>query len=229
MKKILFIIPVFFAFGIKAQDTEMNDLAGPKQFVTTIPVRCIMRDANIGYGFALTPRHTLEFRGGFVHRNLFLHEYYEKWLASTEMNFAGPSLYVQLNKWETAGTKNRYYWGIIAGYRYLSYHDRSIRLTESRLSSISEEVKLSQWRNDFLLLFTIGYGTTKVSTSEISLGFRVMQTHTHVVDTRYHADGMTEEEYDDYKSDLLDEIPNSRGITIGPILRITSRFGWFSW
>lgn len=201
----------------------------PGFFLTTIPIRCVLRDYNIGFAKRIGWHHTLEMRVGYVHKNDFLHEYYEGWLTSTEMHFRGPSVYFQLNKWIYNKNQQRYYVGLIAGYRYLSYHDKSLWKGGMGGSSFEEEPVLSQWRNDLLILGAIGFNSTRVTTTEISIGIRVMHTYTNVVDTRFHPANMTTEEYDSYRANQVNSIPNAQGITLAPLIRITSRVGWFGW
>lgn len=201
----------------------------PQSFITTIPVRCILRDYNIGYGHALDSYHTIEYRVGWVHRNNLLHEYYEGWFTSSEMRFHGPSVYVQWNKWDYTKSQKRWYWGIIGGYRYLWHHESGLWMGGMGGSSFAESLTISQWRNDLLALFTIGIQTTKISTIEFSVGARVSNTHTHVDDTRFHIVGQTPEEYEAYRKAQTSTVPYGTGFSILPVVRLSSRFGKFNW
>ena len=231
MRKILLLTVLFLTCVLSAQDkgNGRTKPPAPENFITTIPVRSVLRDVNIGYGFALDPYHTIEYRIGWVHRNRILHEYYEGWLTSTEMHFRGPSFYVQLNKWKYRANTKRRYWGVSAGYRYLYYHQESLWLGGLGGSTTAERPVLSQWRNDLLLLGSFGLQTSRISTLEFSLGVRVLHTYTHVHDTRFHPINMTGEEYDAYRASQVIEVPYSKGFGIQPVARVTLHVGIFTW
>lgn len=215
-------------FSLKAQDdTERARLPAPEFFLTTIPIRCALRDINIGFAHRVGLHHTLETRIGWVHSNKVAHKYYERWLNSSEMLFKGPSVYFQVNRW-LVNTKGRdIYFGLILGYRHLWYHDKNLLVSDPDGFSYSEEITLSQWRNDILILGSFGLGTTIFTTSEISIGVRLMDTHSHVTRTRNYYSGWTQQQYDEYISATLEKVPYAEGFGITPIIRITSRFGWF--
>jgi hypothetical protein len=222
-----FVLQVLALNAQKA--TDRTEPPVPKIFITTIPWRCVLNDYSIGYGIPLSSRHTIEYRVGWVHRNDLLHRYYEELLTSTDMRFRGPSFYVQLNKWNYTKNLRRYFWGAIAGYRYTYYHDQTLWLGGTGGSSFVEQPLLSQWRNEVYLLGSLGIQTTRFTTIEISLGVRMMHTHTHVGDTRFHPDNMTTEEYDAYRAGQVSDIPYSQGFGIQPVLRVSSRLGYFKW
>jgi hypothetical protein len=213
---------------LRAQSSRLSaDTTAPRYFITTIPVRVILSDFNIGAGKRITPDQTLELRLGYVHRNNLLHPYYEGWLTSAEMRFHGPSVYVQWNKWKRTKKKRQWYWGLIAGYRYLWYHDEALWLGGTGGSSFDEQLTLSQWRNDVLLLGTIGIRTTRITSTEISLGVRLSHTYTHVGDTRFHPSNMTQAEYDQYRGGQVSNVPYASGFSILPVLRLSTRIGKF--
>lgn len=211
-----------------AQDGAIiADSPAPSSMFTTIPVRCILNDWNIGYAKRLGEQYTLETRVGWVHRNNFLDEYYVGMLTSTSMKFHGPSVYFQLNKWHSGKKERNWFYGIIAGYRYLWYHDKSVWMGGMGGSSFAENLELSQWRNDVLLLGTIGIRTTRISSTEISLGARMSFTHTHDIDTRFHPVNMSPEEYEAYKDGAFAALPGAEGVSFTAVVRISSRFGRF--
>ncbi len=230
MRRVLLVFGVLISLCNYAQDSTRRTAApAPKSFLSTIPARSILSDYNIGYAHSISSKYTLEYRIGWVHRNNILHEYYEGWFTSTDCRFHGPSFYLQLNKWNYMKSMRRYYWGIITGYRYTWYYEKSLWLGGNSGSSFEERPVLSQWRNGIYVLGTLGIQTTRVSTFEISVGIRVMQTYTHVSDTRFHPQYMTPEEYDEYRVSLITEIPYAMGWGIQPVFRISSRLGLFEW
>lgn len=231
MYRLLFIFALLLCTGkISAQDEPARTKPpAPQNYLTTILLRSILWDYNIGYAHRLDPQHTLEYRAGWVHRNNIIHEYYEKWLTSPEMLFHGPSFYVQWNQWKYTPGMPRWYWGLIGGYRYQWHHDNGLSLAGTGGSSFAEDLTISQWRNDFLALFTIGFQTSKVSTFEISAGARLSFTHTHIGDTRFHPVNMTPAEYDAYRAGMVSKVPNGEGVSIVPLLRVSSRLGFFNW
>lgn len=230
MKKLLLLLIASGSFCRLAAQKE-GDPATPiylKRFVSTIPIRCALRDLNIGYGQQVGSNYTLEGRAGWVYPNKILHEPYERWLTSTEMLFQGPSFYLQLNDWNLKKKRVNIFFGFIAGYRYLWYHDKNLYVADSDGASYSEELTLSQWRNDFLLLGSIGLATTKFTTSELSLGVRIMHTHTQISATS-RVNFANQELQGEYIASVLEKVPNDKGFGIMPLIRITSRFGWFDW
>jgi len=231
LKRLLLLVFVGFYLAVPAQDKVVarTKPPAPSFFLTTIPIRAVLRDYNIGFSKRIGWSHTFECRIGYVHHNKILDEYYSGWFTSTEMKFSGPSIYFQLNKWKYTLEQKRYYWGMIVGYRYLSYTDQKMWMGGIGGSSVAEELQLSQWRNDLILMCSIGFNSTKFTTTEIAIGLRVMQTHTHAIDTRFHPSYMTPAEYEAYKVDEFAELPNSKGLTLGPLIRVTSRVGWFGW
>jgi hypothetical protein len=222
----LFAIPLFAG----AQNySESSESPAPSSSITVIPARFLLWDFNIGYAKSIDDYRTLEFRLGYVHRNNVLHEYYEGFLTSTDMHFHGPSFYFQMNKWRYSKAGARHFFGVITGYRYLWYQQESLWLGGWGGSSFAEWPVLSQWRNELLLLGTFGWRSSRFSTTEISIGIRIMQTHTHVDDTRFHPTYMTAEEYDRYRAGQINSIPNAEGITAWPLLRLTTHIGKFKW
>lgn len=221
---------MFNTLQLAAQDdTEYNRPAAPEFAFTTIPVRCILRDINLGFAHRIGSVHTLEGRVGWVHPDHILHKYYNLWLNSSEMRFQGPSVYIQLNKWRINKIGRHIFLGCVAGYRYLWYEDKQLTVYDPDGRSYDEDITLSQWRNDFIVLGTIGITTTKFSMSEISVGLRFMFTHTHVSKTKNYYPGWTQQQYDEYVDATMDRVPNDEGFGMMPIIRITSRFGWFEW
>lgn len=147
---------------------------------------------------------------------------------SPEMKFQGPSIYGQLNRWSYNKNLKRTFKGLIVGYRYVWYYNKELRMGGIGGNSDAESPTLSQWRNDLYLLFSWGIQTSRITTTEITIGARIMYTHTHVIDTKFH-NADPPDQYEEYKDKVRDDIPNAEGIGIAPVLRITSRFGWFEW
>ena len=213
-----------------AQKANVDSVNAPRIAITTIPVRLTFRDINLGVAFRIRESQTLEVRLGWVHANKFLHRnLYEPGFTSTEMNYHGASVYFQWNKWRISRAGKPCYFGIIGGYRYLFYTDKSMWMGGFGGSSDAEELLLSQWRNDIFILGSLGLKTSKNSTAEVSAGVRVNYTHTNVVDTRFHPVFITAQEYEEYKRNSINGLPYSKGWGILPVIRFTSRIGWFSW
>jgi hypothetical protein len=190
----------------------------------------MFRDINLGVAFRVRESQSFEVRLGWVHANKFLHRnLYEPGFTSTEMNYHGASVYFQWNKWRLSRSGKPCYFGIIVGYRYLFYTDKSMWMGGFEDSSDAEELLLSQWRNDIFILGSLGLKTSKNSTAEVSAGVRVNYTHTNVVDTRFHPVFVTAQEYEEYKRNSINGLPYSEGWGILPVIRFTSRIGWFSW
>lgn len=229
MKNSIILLLLFHALSVSAQDDDRTPRVAPSFSLTTIPVRCILRDWNIGMTKSLNVKQTVEVRIGYVHHNNLLHRYYEEWLTSTEMRFKGPSVYFQWNFWRMTSHNKHWYFGPIVGYRYLWYNQESLWLGGTGGSSFAEEPVLSQWRNDLILLFAVGRMSTKVTCTEVSLGGRVSQTHTFVNDTRFHPAGQSAEEYEQYKNSVKSQVPDAEGFSIWPVVRITTRIGKFEW
>lgn len=158
-----------------------------------------------------------------------LHKHYNSWLNSSEMLFNGPSIYLQANKWRIDKKNRHTFTGIVVGYRYLFYTDKEFTVYDPDGRSYDEELTLSQWRNDLLFLISVGVGTTKFSMTEISIGARFMFTHTNVSATQRVTYFPSQEQYDEYIAYRMDQIPNDEGFNVMPIVRITSRVGWFQW
>jgi hypothetical protein len=227
---ILLLIFLFVCTLVQAQDDpELKKPPAPKLFLTTIPVRLALRDINVGFAHKIGGDRTVEYRLGWVHPNKLLHRYYAFWLTSTEMRYQGPSFYLQMNNWKANKKKKRIFQGVIVGYRYLWFTDQRMAIHDGDGFSDDEELTLSQWRSDILVLGTFGIGTTKFSMTEFSFGFRFMSTHSNVSDTKFYSPSWSEEEYANYIAQKVDEIPNDEGFTVAPIFRITSRIGWVIW
>jgi hypothetical protein len=94
-------------------------------------------------------------------------------------------------------------------------------------SSYDEQLLLSQWRNDVFLLGTIGFKSSRISTAEVSLGVRINYTHTNVVDTKFHFAYLSPQEYEQYKASAVEDLSYSEGWGVLPVIRFTSRLGWF--
>lgn len=209
-----------------AQKANVDSVNAPRIAITTIPVRLTFRDINLGVAFRVSESETFETRLGWVHANKVLHNVYEGMFTSTEMLYSGPSVYFQWNKWKLSGKGKKVYWGIIGGYRYLSFTDKNMWMGGLGGSSFAESLTLSQWRNDILLLFTKGLQTSKWTTFEISGGLRISCTHTNVSNTRFHFDPYGSEAYEDYKRRAANDLLFSEGLGVLPVVRITSRIGW---
>lgn len=218
---------------LNAQDeSNRTTPPAPKSFFTTVLIRDILRDYNIGYAARLGPKHTLEARIGWVHQNKFVSKYTEKYLLSTDWKCQGPSFYVQLNKWKHGALFDKpvqWYYGVYTGYRYVYFIDGKMPLGGREHNETDEELTLSQWRNDILLLGSIGMKVSRYSTSEISLGFRVSWTHTNATATRFYPSPAGTAAYEAYKNEQVEKIPGAEGISIVPVLRFSSRLGWFNW
>lgn len=209
---------------------DPSQVITPRIAITTIPVRLTFRDINLGVAFRVREAQTFEARLGWVHANKFLHSMlYEPGFTSTEMNYHGASVYFQWNEWSRSRSGKPRYFGIIAGYRYLYYTDKAIWMGGYGGSSYAEELLLSQWRNDIFLLGSFGVKTSSRSTAEVSLGLRINYTHTNVVDTKFHFPNMSAEEYEEYKRNTVQDLRYSEGWGLLPVIRFTSRIGWFSW
>lgn len=226
---VLVLVTIFSTALFGQDDGARTKPPAPKFFLTTIPVRLALRDLNIGFAHRIGWTHTLEGRVGWVHPNNVLHKYYSRWLTSTEMRFQGPSVYFQMNKWGYNKKMKHTYLGIIAGYRYLWFTDQRMAIHDGDGNSDDEELTLSQWRNDVLLLGAVGFSTSRFSMTEISFGFRFMFTHSNVSDTKFYDPDWSQEEYSTYVAQTVDKIPNDEGFTVSPIIRITSRIGWVRW
>lgn len=232
LKRVALILGLLVSSGMFAQEeSDRTKPPAPEFFLTTIPIRCVLRDYNIGFAQRIGWFHTVEVRIGWVHADKPLHERYERWLSSTEMLFKGPSFYLQYNKWRVNKKMKHTFWGVIAGYRYLFYEDRNFHIYDGDGRSYDDDITLSQWRNELLLMGTIGIRTTKISMSEISIGFRCMFTHTNVSASRIATQfpDQSQATFDTYIASRLEKIPNNEGFSILPMIRITSRFGWFGW
>jgi hypothetical protein len=231
VKKLAVIFSLLTSLSMYAQqEADRTVPPAPKFFTTTIPVRCLFRDYNIGMGWRAGATNTIEVRAGWMHHNYLLHEnLYEGWFTSTEMLFHGPSLYAQANRWKMKKSGKRTYVGLIAGYRYLWFHDEGMWMGGMGGSSFAESITLSQWRNDVLLLVSKGWQTSKVSTFEVSVGVRLMFTHTNVTDTRFHFDPYGSEAYENYKRSVGNDLLFSEGFGILPLVRFSSRLGKFEW
>ena len=216
-------------FVFAQSESDRTKPPAPEFFLTTIPVRTVLRDINVGFAHRIDFFHTIEVRLGWVHPNKVLHNVYEGWFTSTEMHYQGPSVYFQLCKWSFGKTGKYKYLGANLGYRYLWYYDKGMWMGGMGGSSFAESITLSQWRNDIFLLGSYGLGTTKLTCAEISIGLHITYTHTNVSDTRFHFPDLTAEEYEDYKRSTADGILFSEGWGIFPVIRFTSRLGWFSW
>jgi hypothetical protein len=165
---------------------------------------------------------------GWVHPNKLLNRrFYNSWLNSSEMLFQGPSFYLQLNRWRIGKKGKPRYFGLILGYRYLSYRDKLFHVYDSDGRSYDRDLNLSQWRNDILVLGTFGIATTRFTMSEISLGVRLMFTHTRVNTIKNGLMTWTEEQNPSFVAATLDMMPYNEGFNMAPIIRITSRIGWF--
>jgi hypothetical protein len=203
-------------------------VVAPRAYFTVIPIRLIFRDLNLGAAIRIQETKTVELRLGWVHSNRWLHHnLYEPAATSTEMNYSGPSVYFQFNKWRKGKADRLSYVGFIAGYRYLYYTDKTMWMGGFGGSSYDEELLLSQWRNDIFLLGTIGFKSSKISTAEVSIGIRINCTHTNVVDTKFHFTYLSPQEYEQYKASAVEELPYSEGWGVLPVIRFTSRLGWF--
>jgi|GEM_PF-1304902 len=224
------LVLIFLMKNVKANSSDSVISTVPRISITTIPVRLIFRDINLGVAIRINDSQTFETRLGWVHDNKYLHRMlYEPAFTSTEMNYRGPSVYFQWNKWKTARSGKSFYFGFIAGYRYLFYTDKTMWMGGFGGSSYGEELLLSQWRNDIFLLGSMGLKTSKNSTGEVSVGIRVNYTHTNVVDTKFHPVFVVAEEYEEYKRNSINGSPYSEGWGILPVIRFTSRIGWFNW
>lgn len=229
---LLLIVMLCSAVDISAQTDDRTRSPVPQSFITTIPIRDILRDYNIGYAHRLGEHYTLEARAGWVHPNRIVSKYYEMYLISTDWKFNGASFYLQLNKWKyiTFLKKQRQvFYGWYAGYRYMYYIDAKMPLGGKDHSAQDEELTLSQWRDDILLFTTVGWRTSKFSTSELSIGFCVSFAHTHLVDTRFHPYATGTPEDENYRREQLDKVRGTQGFTMLPVIRFSSRVGYFNW
>jgi hypothetical protein len=217
---------------ITAQESDRTTPA-PQFFVTTVVARNILRDYNIGYAHRIGSRYTLEARAGLVHPNRIVSRFHEKYLLSTDWKFKGASFYLQLNKWKYATIRKKerqMFYGLYAGYRYVYFIDEPMPMGGTEHSDLDEELILSQWRNDIMLFGTVGIRTSKFTTTEISLGVCFSFAHTHLADTRFHPYPEGTPEYEGYRNDQLDQLRGgARAFSVLPVLRISSRFGYFRW
>lgn len=219
---------------IAAQDDRQSRTVppAPKAFVTTIVVRDIIRDYNIGFAKRIGWHHTAEVRLGWVHPNRIVSKYHEQYLLSTDWKFKGGSIYLQLNKWRfrTLLKKERQtFRGIYVGYRYMYFLDQQMPLGGPDHNEMDEVLTLSQWRNDFLVFATVGLRISKYSTSEISLGACVSWTHSNVSATKFYPFPEGTPQYESYRQEMTDKIRRTDGISIVPVLRVSSRIGYFRW
>jgi hypothetical protein len=233
MKKWMLIFCLLTVVYCNAQEnSDRTSQPAPKSFFTTIVIRDILRDYNIGYATKIAPTHTIEARIGWVHRNRIVSRYYEQYLLSTDWKCQGPSFYVQLNKWKYGEAFSKpvvWFYGVYSGYRYVYFTDEKIPLGGRDHSESDEELTLSQWRNDILLLGSIGMKVSGYSTSEISLGVRLSWTHTNVSATRFYPSPAGTAEYETYKEEQAAKIPGAKGFSIVPVIRFSSRLGIFKW
>lgn len=233
MYRCFIILFLLCAGNVQAQEqSDRNKPPAPEFGLSTIIIRDVLRDYNIGFMQRIGWHHTLEARIGWVHPNRIVSKYYEQYLLSTDWKFSGPSFYVQLNKWKYSfllKKQRQCFFGVYAGYRYMFYTNRKMPMGGKDHSELDEELTLSQWRNDVLVLGSIGLRLSKYSTSEISLGVCFSWTHSHLIDTRFHpyAQGTLQDET--YRRAQLNRLPGAEGFSVLPVLRVSSRIGWFSW
>lgn len=230
---VLFVLLVTIVNAVGAQDRDPDTRAvRPYASLTTIMIRDILRDYNLGYSFALDYKRTFEVRLGWVHPNRIVSRYYEKLFTSSDWKFKGPSIYLQMNTWQNGGFREKqfsWFYGWYAGYRYVYHTDSQMPLGGRDHSETDEEITLSQWRNDVILCGSLGMRLSKFSTSEVSLGVCLSWTNTNVSATRFYPYPVGTPGYEQYKNAQMNKVLGADGFSIVPVLRVSSRFGWFSW
>lgn len=230
LQKIL-LLSVFTGcclFAVAQGTGEIAPSPAPSFAITTIPIRNVLREYNIGIMKSIDAEHTLELNFGYVHKNDFAHNVLlEPWFTSPDMQFHGPSVGVQWNQWKFNPRGKRTYWGLIATYRYLWYHDRGLWKGGTGGSSFSELITLSQWRNEVQLLITKGWQTSRFTSFDFSAGIRLMYTHSNVSDTRFRFPDMDDAEYESYRAAQVNDVPFAEGFGVMPAVRITWKLGIF--
>lgn len=189
MKNFLIAVLIFFSAGLCAQDRLLVQLIPYKHAIRLNPLRMAFREIGLGYEFPVRESIGLEIRPGYIYPSKFLDQYFVGAASSPNMKFKGVSLISQ-TRFYKAGKKENGLRNLnfSVGYRYLWYTDEYLWLGGFGGSSYANELYLSQWRNDLILM--VGSGNARLSKKvlhefEMNIGARFSLLHTKVNDCRF--------------------------------------------
>ena len=189
MKVFLIAVLIFVSAGLCAQDQKSVQLIPYKHALRFNPIRMVFREIGAGYEFPIRESIGLEIRPGFIYPSKLLDEYYVAAASSPNMKFNGVSLISQTRFYKARKKGN----GLLnlnfsLGYRYLWYTDKALWMGGFGGSSFANELYLSQWRNDLILM--VGCGNARLTKKflheiEMNIGGRLSLLHTKVNDCRF--------------------------------------------
>lgn len=189
MKALLISVLIFISAGICAQDQTTIQIIPYTNCIRVNPIRLAFREIGLGYEFPFRQSIGLEIRPGFFYPSKFLDEYFVGAASSPNMKFKGASLISKMRFYKAGkkenGLRNL---NFSFGYRYLWFTDESLWMGGFGGSSFANELYLSQWRNDLILM--IGKGNALISKNilnefEMNIGARFSFLHTKVNDCRF--------------------------------------------
>lgn len=191
LKKFIFFLALHIYCFVSAQDTSQLSVANTRPYRYAIrinPLRCAIREAAVGFEFGLNKNRSLEIRPGFIFPDKFLDGLYVGFASSPNMKYKGVSLMTETRFYTSSKENRQGYLSFLVGYRYMWYTDEWMWMGGLGGSSYANELYLSQWRNDLLLM--VGKGSMRLNGPllkefELGAGFRLSYLHTKVNDCRF--------------------------------------------